>query len=232
MTAAHDLPQRRQVLINGGRVEVIVKSRDRVRAYGEVFTPVHMVEKMLDLVSPELETGPGFVDKTFFEPAAGDGNFLTAIYRRKLSAIQKRYKPGLWKDESLFALASIYAVEFLEDNHADAQANLLGEFVNFHKSNGVACGPRTNLFKAASYLIAMNIRCGNTLTGLDNEGQKITFSWWHRILNSPPMVQREVFTLNSLREASQDQSVFDFDSHPTYAQCRIDQVHKEESADV
>lgn len=49
--------------------ERIVKSRDRVRAYGEVFTPRHMVDQMLDLVSDDLEDGPDFVDKTFLEPA-------------------------------------------------------------------------------------------------------------------------------------------------------------------
>lgn len=59
--------------------EQVVKSRHRVKTYGEVFTPRHMVDRMLDLVSEELETGPGFVDKTFLEPAAGDGNFLVAI---------------------------------------------------------------------------------------------------------------------------------------------------------
>ena len=59
--------------------ELVVRSRHRVRTYGEVFTPRHMVDRMLDLVHRELETDPDFVDKTFLEPAAGDGNFLVAI---------------------------------------------------------------------------------------------------------------------------------------------------------
>ena len=53
-----------------------MKSRHRVKNYGEVFTPRHMVKRMLDLVREELETGHDFVDKTFLEPAAGHGNFL------------------------------------------------------------------------------------------------------------------------------------------------------------
>src|SRR4051794_13154808 len=64
--------------------EQVVKSRHRVKSYGEVFTPRYMVDRMLDLVGEELETGPDFVDKTFLEPAAGDGNFLVVILRRKL----------------------------------------------------------------------------------------------------------------------------------------------------
>lgn len=47
--------------------EQVVKSRDRVKAYGEVFTPRYMVDQMLDLVAEDLETGAGFVDKTFLE---------------------------------------------------------------------------------------------------------------------------------------------------------------------
>ena len=68
--------------------EQVVKSRHRVKVYGEVFTPRHMVNQMLDLVREDLETGPDFVDKTFLEPAAGDGNFLVAILHRKLRAIE------------------------------------------------------------------------------------------------------------------------------------------------
>lgn len=218
------LQQRRQVVVKGDQVEVLVKSRDRVKAHGEVFTPAHMVEQMLDLVRPELETGPGFVDKTFFEPAAGDGNFLTAIFRRKLAAIEKHYAPPMLPTESLFVLASIYAVELLPDNHADAQANMLGEFVDFQIKHRTKCTPRTNLFKAAQYLITANIQQGNTLTGLDAAGQPLVFSWWHRILNAPPTVQREAFKFSSLRYA--EESLLDFDVLPTYPPCRIDHVHK------
>lgn len=206
-------------------VEVLVKSRERVKAYGEVFTPAHMVNKMLDLVAFELETGPGFVDKTFFEPAAGDGNFLVAILRRKLAAIEKRYQPAVQPAESLFAVSSIYGVELLADNHEAAQQAMLGEFVSFHQRHNVACGPRTNLFHAAKFLITANILHGDTLTGLDPDGRKLTFSWWNRVLNLPATVQREVFTLASLRADSE--GLFDFDVHPTYTPSRIDRVHKE-----
>ncbi|MDR1791298.1 MAG: hypothetical protein LBR20_06560 [Propionibacteriaceae bacterium] len=205
--------------------EQLVKSRRRVKVYGEVFTPDHMVNQMLDLVRPELETGPGFVDKTFFEPAAGDGNFLVAILRRKLRAIERRYQPEFWQTESLFALASIYAVELLEDNHQAAQESLEEEFFSFHKRNGINCGYRTNLYRAAKYLIKQNVLQGNTLTGQDGSGQLLQFSWWHRMLNIPGMVQREPFTLVSLREAGS--GAFDFTQYATYRPCHIEHVHKE-----
>lgn len=205
--------------------ELLVKSRERVKSYGEVFTPRYMVDQMLDLVRPELETGPRFVDKTFFEPAAGDGNFLVAILHRKLKAISRRYQKEFWSTESLFALASIYAVELLEDNHQAAQANLLAKFFSFHEAAGIKCSYRTNLFKAARYLVDANVRQGNTLTGLGAAGEQIQFSWWNRVLNVPGMVQREPFSLASLRSAAD--GAFDFATYESYKPCRIDHVHKE-----
>ncbi len=203
--------------------EQLVRSRHRVKTYGEVFTPRHMVDRMLDLVREELETGPDFVDKTFLEPAAGDGNFLVAILRRKLHAIESRYPAQEWPRESLFALASIYGIELLEDNHQDAKTIMLAEFLGFHEAHGIDCGARTNLHRAAAYLIDTNIVWGNTLTGQTAQGQDIRFSWWHRIDGQVGFVQREPFTLASLRHSH----AFDFTIYDTYQPCRIDRVHEE-----
>lgn len=213
----------------GEQAEQLIKSRERVKAHGEVFTPRRMVDQMLDLVRPELETGPQFVDKTFFEPAAGDGNFLVAILQRKLAAIARRYQSEFWPTESLFALASIYGIELLEDNHVAAQKVLLTEFVSFHEAAGVACNYRTNLWRSARYLISVNVLQGNTLTGLTTTGEAIQFSWWNRVLNVPGVVQREPFSFASLRESGV--GAFDFATYESYAQCRIDHVHKEVRAD-
>jgi hypothetical protein len=207
--------------------EQVVKSRHRVKSYGEVFTPRHMVDRMLDLVREDLETGPDFVDKTFLEPAAGGGNFLVAILHRKLRAVEKNYRLMEWPEASLFALASIYGIELLEDNHRDAKQAMLTEFLRFHKVRGVACGPDTNLRQAAAFLIATNVVRGDTLAGLDWRGEEIQFSWWNRITGAFGMVQREPFTLASLRDDGLDFTVYD-----RYRACRIDMVHEGVRADA
>lgn len=199
-----------------------MKSRHRVKAYGEVLTPRHMVDRMLDLVRTELETGADFVDKTFLEPAAGDGNFLVAILRRKLHAIEKRYPSEEWPQESLHALASIYGIELLEDNHREARANMLAEFLGFQQAHEIPCGPDTDLHRAATFLINTNIVRGNTLTAQTSEGKDILFSWWDRIAGAPGMVQREPFALASLRDDG-----FDFTDYASYEPCMIDRVHEE-----
>lgn len=208
--------------------EQVVKSRHRVKTYGEVFTPRHMVDKMLDLVREDLETGPDFVDKTFLEPAAGDGNFLVAVLRRKLGALEKQYPAEGWPTESLFALASIYGIELLEDNHQDAKAVMLAEFHSFHQAHGTLCGPETDLHQAAAFLIEANIVRGNTLTGQTPEGEVIQFSWWHRVDGKPGAVQREPFTLASLHS----DGGFDFTVYDKYQVCRIEKVHEQEKTDA
>lgn len=207
--------------------ERLVKSRQRVKAHGEVFTPRHMVEQMLDLVSDDLEAGPGFVDKTFLEPAAGGGNFLVAILRRKLQAIEDHYPAELWSQESLFAVASIYGIELLEDNHQDARDVMLAEFLRFHTSHRSPCHQRTHLYRAAKYLIDRNIVRGNTLTSSDWRGEPIEFSWWNRIVaDGATLVQREPFTLESLR----GDGLLDFTERKRYRPCHIQHVHREEQA--
>ncbi len=186
-----------------------------------------MVDRMLDLVRAELETGPDFVDTTFLEPSAGDGNFLVAILRRKLHAIEKRYPSEEWPRESLYALASIYGVELLEDNHREAMANMLAEFLGFQQAHGIPCGADTDLQRAATFLINTNIVRGNTLTAQTSEGRDILFSWWNRIAGAPGMVQREPFTLASLRDGG-----FDFTDYLSYEPCMIDRVHEEATADA
>ncbi len=207
--------------------ELLVKSRARVKTYGEVFTPRYMVDQMLDLVKGDLEEGPGFVDKTFLEPAAGDGNFLLAILQRKLAAVETRLPQGSWQRESLFALASIYGIELLEDNHQDAQELMLAEFVRFHAAHGVVCDPGTEICRAAAYLIAANVVCGNMLTGKTAQGDDIELSWWNRVPGSIGVVQRESFTFSALRWGALDYSV-----RPSYRPCPIDAVHLEEVADA
>ena len=64
-----------------------IKSKERVRERGEVFTAEREVNAMLDLVKDETER----IDSTFLEPACGDGNFLSEILRRKLAVCERVY---------------------------------------------------------------------------------------------------------------------------------------------
>lgn len=65
-----------------------IKSKERVAERGEVFTSEREVNAMLDLVKDECIRP----DSRFLEPACGDGNFLSAILKRKLAEISRKYK--------------------------------------------------------------------------------------------------------------------------------------------
>ena len=56
----------------------LIKSKQRVADHGAVFTPLWLVEAMLDLVKGETER----IDSRFLEPACGSGNFLVPLALR------------------------------------------------------------------------------------------------------------------------------------------------------
>lgn len=60
--------------------------RERIKKYGEVFTPEWVVNDMLDMF-PEDAFDP---EKSFLEPCCGDGVFVLEILRRKFKRCQKR----------------------------------------------------------------------------------------------------------------------------------------------
>lgn len=62
-----------------------VKTKERVRQHGEVFTAEREVMAMMDLVKEDASN----IDSTFFEPACGDGNFLAEILSRKMRSVFK-----------------------------------------------------------------------------------------------------------------------------------------------
>jgi type I restriction-modification system DNA methylase subunit len=62
----------------------LVKSKQRVADYGEVFTPAWMVQAMLDLMKDETKR----IDSRFLKPACGSGNLIVQILKRKLAALE------------------------------------------------------------------------------------------------------------------------------------------------
>lgn len=142
--------------------EQIIKSKHRVQKHGEVFTPSWMVQKMLD--TPGVKEASENVHATFLEPSAGDGNFLVAILERKLAAVLA-YDKRNWKTYSLFALASIYGIEYLEDNLEVARSRMFLFYLDWYEENfGERLSSQTDLYKSAHYLIQKNVVRGNTLT--------------------------------------------------------------------
>lgn len=57
------------------------KSKQRVRDFGEIFTPGHIVDKMCNMVPEDVWKDPTCL---YLEPTCGTGNFLVAILQKRI----------------------------------------------------------------------------------------------------------------------------------------------------
>lgn len=131
-------------------MEKLTKSEDRVKKFGEVYTPLHIVNKMLDMLEEENPEAFTDISKTFLEPACGNGNFLVEIYKRKLKICKST-------SDGLKALESIYGIDILEDNVEESRERLFEMFVGAYKEITL----RDILL--AETILEKNIICGDSL---------------------------------------------------------------------
>jgi hypothetical protein len=144
-----------------------IKTRERVRELAEVFTHKREVDAMLDLVSdmfPSAET-PGNTDRKFLEPAAGSGNFLEEILRRKLAYVTAyRYRQiPIYEHRILRALASIYAIDIDPENVEECKDRLRAVIVSHLDNDLNTRVPSEGFASAVEVILGTNILCADTL---------------------------------------------------------------------
>jgi len=150
-----------------------IKSKTRVQKHGEVFTPLWMVEKMLD--EPGINEACNSLTATFLEPGPGEGAFICEILRRKLLMVSNQYANTLvqYENFSLCVLSTLYGIELLEDNTQICSMNLFevykSKYYEVAKSQGKRMKP--SVLDSAKTIISKNIVQGNFLThkGPDNK---------------------------------------------------------------
>jgi N-6 DNA Methylase len=171
----------------------LIKSKQRVADHGEVFTPMWLVEAMLDLVKYESER----INSRFLEPACGSGNFLTHILKRKLAAVELKYGKSEFDRShySLLGLMCIYGIELLTDNIKECHANLMEIFAEF-----LDIDQGSDLYRAASYVLSQNIVHGDALSMETNSKKPITFAEWGYL--GKGKYQRRDFRFDALTGAS------------------------------
>lgn len=167
---------------DGDATERLVKSQERVRDLGEVFTPASTVQDMLDLLPEDVwQVHPS---ATFLEPSCGDGNFLIAILDRKLEAISRAYAAGelpagpgqpAAQFHALEALSSIYGVDISSDNviggtpghEIGARSRLTRQLQQWHEELfGKRLAPRSLVLRSAQWVIENGVQVGNMLPEL------------------------------------------------------------------
>src|SRR6516162_10795962 len=133
---------------------MMIKSKKRVADHGEVFTPLWLVEAMLNLVKEESER----IDSRFLEPACGSGNFLVRVLQSKLATVEIKFGKSEFEKRhyALLALMCIYGIELLVDNIAECRVNLLEIFAGY-----LNLDEANDLYRAASHVLSQNLVHGD-----------------------------------------------------------------------
>ncbi len=173
----------------------LIKSKDRVADFGEVFTHEREVKAMCDLVKDETER----IDSRVLEPACGDGNFLAEILNRKLGTVKSRYckNHSDYEKYSIVAVSSMYGVELLEDNAQHCRERLFGIWNEAYTSN-MGKDATDVCREAARFIFHRNILCGDALSLLQKNGKPIIFSEWSLVAGV--MLKRRDFELATMLE--------------------------------
>lgn len=152
-----------------------VKSKERVRQHGEVFTAEREVNAMLDLVKDETQR----IDSTFLEPACGDGNFLAEILDRKLDVAFRMAGENdadceYWATR---AISTIYGIDIMVDNVQESRDRLYGNFfarfINRYKKR-----PSNICTDSIQFILSQNIQCGDTLACKGKNGEDLMITQW------------------------------------------------------
>ena len=186
--------------------EKLINTRKRVRNHGEVFTPSHIVKRMLSL--PSIKEACESLTTTFLEPGAGEGAFLVEVLKRKLRMVEKDFGDTLdrYENYSLLALSTVYGIELLEDNTKVCVMKLNRVFYDAYlrqlkKHNRK---PKPSVMASAELSIAKNIVQGDFLTKLGPRGKPIVISEWRPLnLERFPIsivVHRTEYTLTEIEK--------------------------------
>ncbi len=139
--------------------EILVKSKDRIENFGEVFTPIKIVNDMLDNIPSEMFEK----DKTFLEPSCGEGIFLVEILKRKLKDIDT-------KKDAVWCISTLYGIDIQEDNIKATRKNLFDLWKEW--SNG----KYDDADNAVKNILNANIILGDFLNSKDIEITEYGFS--------------------------------------------------------
>lgn len=181
--------------------ERIIKSTDRVKDIGEVFTPKRTVKLMLD--QPEITEKINDLNATFLEPAAGEGAFLVELLKRKLDVAKEQSKDATeMQNNFLLALSTLYGIELMEDNMEMLVMNMSNTFQHIYYHTFDMHDQDIKVVKSANVIISANMAQGNALTYKTSTGAPIIFSEWKSLHNGK--VKRTEYTFESIIEGGAD----------------------------
>lgn len=181
----------------------LIKSKERVREHGEVFTPQWVVDKMLN--QPGIKEATENLQATFLEPAAGEGAFLVEILNRRLNLAQQiSHSINEYEENALIGLSTLYGIELLEDNVEMLVMNMMSEFERHYYQviQDYSASYNKKVFQSAKVIISANMVQGDALTRQTADNTPIIFSEWKLLpkKHGKRRVQRLEFTFDAIIE--------------------------------
>lgn len=171
-----------------------MRSSERARDLGEVFTPEKTVHEMIDLLQDINYSSK------FLEPGCGSGNFLIEILCRKMdmvarlpevSASLKSSRVGEFEFKTVIALASIYGVDIDPLNIEEARERLLDVVLEKFKKISKKDAP-DYLIQSMNYVLEKNILLGDLI----NAPEKIEVIEYSELPNQ--RIKQRVFRFSDL----------------------------------
>ena len=122
----------------------MLKTKQRVKQTGEVFTPEWLASELLKKIPSNVLKDP---TKTFLDPACGNGNLLIEI-------IKFRLESGI---EPYWAIKTVYGVDIMFDNVEECKKRIVELAIGYRTK---ATEFYTDLLKN---VVEKNIKLGNLL---------------------------------------------------------------------
>lgn len=173
-----------------------MKTKQRVRDIGEVFTRAEEVNAMLNLVGDDISNPK----KRILEPAAGNGNFLVIILERRMKNIadQKYKKKFDYERNVLTAVSNIYGIDIMVDNVEECRERLLAEVHNYYSLARNTENPSSYFEPSVKEILSTNIILGDSLNGKG----KINFIEYK--ISHRGVVERRQFNLQELENGNHE----------------------------
>jgi hypothetical protein len=138
----------------------LIKSKERVKKHGEVFTPEQTVDNMLNIVDQQHWERNAY----FLEPTCGNGNFIIKIIKKKLE-----YKHSL-----IDALETTWGFDIQLDNIVECRDRIIKEIIqpSFKKIN------KNNLKKYLTCIAIVNNNIKHTDDSLKENWSEVPKSFF------------------------------------------------------
>ena len=171
-----------------------MRSSERARDLGEVFTPEKTVHEMLDLLQDINYSSK------FLEPGCGSGNFLVEILSRKMDMVARlpevitSLKSGRLSEfefKTVIALASIYGVDIDPINIEEARERMLKVVLEKFKKFSKKDAP-DYLVQSINYVLEKNILLGDLI----NAPEEIEVTEYSELPNQ--RIKQRVFRFSDL----------------------------------